>query len=174
MRFSAIAAIVSLLSAPVHPVRAQSAADTTALSAQRAVQRFYDWYVPAAERTKNAPVGALALRQRAPFFDPALRQAVARDTLAQTKAVGEIDGLDFDPFLASQDPCARYTAGKVTKQGSTYSVEMRGNCSRDRTPDALVEVTRPSGSWMISNVRYPRDKSDLRTILKELDAGRPK
>jgi hypothetical protein len=172
MRISAVAVIACVLGAPVHVVSAQSAADTAALSARRAVQRFYDWYVPAAQRAENAPVGALALRQRASLFEAALSQALARDTLAQAKAVGEIDGLDFDPFLASQDPCARYTAGIATNQGSTYSVELRGNCSRGRIPNAIVEVTRPSGSWMITNIRYPRNKSDLRAILNELEAGR--
>jgi hypothetical protein len=151
---------------------AQATADTAAVSAQRAVQRFYDWYVPAVRREESGPVGALALRQRASLFALTLRNALARDTAAQVKAVGEIDGLDFDPFLASQDPCARYTTHRAMRRGSTYSVELRGSCSSGPMPDAVLDLARLSGAWMITNIRYPRNKSDLLTVLNELEAGR--
>ena len=73
-------------------------------------QAFYDWYLPVALHTKRQMASAIAIKQRPEIFDSTLLRALRCDAAAQTTAVGEIDGLDFDPFLNAQDPPAHYRA----------------------------------------------------------------
>jgi hypothetical protein len=46
----------------------------------------------------------LAIKTKSSVFSPQLALALKEDSAAQAKAEGEIVGLDFDPFLNSQDP----------------------------------------------------------------------
>jgi hypothetical protein len=69
------------------------------------VQGFYDWYVPKALDHKIFRAWDLALKTKSSVFSPELAQALREDSAAQDKAEkGELVGLDFDPFLNSQDP----------------------------------------------------------------------
>src|SRR5437588_560107 len=80
-------------------------------SCRRFVQSFYDWYVTEALKDNGGPASDFALRHRGSVFDPELLQQLKEDSEAQAKAKGEIVGLDFDPFLNSQDPGEQYVAG---------------------------------------------------------------
>lgn len=60
------------------------------------------------------------------MFSPELFHALCEDSETSKKAKGEIVGLDFDPFLNSQDPHARYEVGNVVPAGDSYRVEVLG------------------------------------------------
>jgi hypothetical protein len=149
---------------------AREPAESTALQFVRA---FYAWYVPAQARSHERGV-EFALKQRGATLGDELRRALVQDTVAQARAKGEIDGLDFDPFLNSQDPCDSYVARRVRRDGAGFAVEVYGTCrvAKDARPDVVVEVAPRGNSWVIQNFRYS-DKNDLLGLLRRLH-GAPK
>jgi hypothetical protein len=89
-------------------------------------QGFYDRYVPKALKESEVPAPDLALRYKTHALSSELLRQLREDSASQAKAVGEIVGLDFDPFLNSQDPGERYVTGKVTTKGDRCWVEVYG------------------------------------------------
>jgi hypothetical protein len=140
------------------------------------VKNFYDWYVPASETSKDRP-SEVVLEKRPSAFDPALARELKEDSDAQSKAPTEIVGLDFDPFLASQDPCERYEVVAVRKNGQSYLVDVHGvgRCEDHQEADVAAEVVARNGDWLFINFHYPRlGAGDLITILKGLRQDREK
>jgi hypothetical protein len=86
-------------------------------SLQRFVQDFYDWYVPKAFGDHTGPAWDFALKYRKQAFSSELFRALQEDSDAQAKAT-DLVGLDFDPFLNSQDPCEQYEAGDSNQIGN--------------------------------------------------------
>jgi hypothetical protein len=138
------------------------------------VRDFYDWYVPASDVFRDRP-SELVLEKRPSALDPALARELKEDSDAQAKAPGDIVGLDFDPFLASQDPCERYEVMSVSKKGQSYLVDVHGvgRCEDHQEADLVAEVAARNGNWLFINFHYPRlGAGDLMTILKKLRQDR--
>ncbi|SRR5487761_48224 len=148
----------------------------TAEAVKGFVQGFYNWYVPEAVKTQQEPVWNVALKYKRSAFSPALFRALKEDSEAQAKASGEIVGLDFDPFLNTQDPCDRYEVGTATPQEAGYRIEIYGVCSgkRNAKPDVIAELARRDSSWVFTNFRYPAIGRDLLSTLKTLQEQRQK
>lgn len=144
------------------PVAAVS--DSAAVAA--AVQSFYDRYLVVSSGV-GVPWLTIAREQPAPI-DPALVQVLRADSAARASS-DEMVGLDFDPFLNSQDPCPKYEVGAVTKSADGYSVGVHAVCDgkRNADPDVAVEVRRAGDGWQLVNFRYPAMNSDLLAILAE-------
>jgi hypothetical protein len=140
------------------------------------VQEFYSWYLPEALKTQEEPVWNVALKYKRSAFSPALFRGLKDDSEAQAKASGEIVGLDFDPFLNTQDACDRYEVGTVTPQEAGYRVDIYAVCSGKRSskPDVVAELERLDGSLVFVNFRYPAVGRDLLGILRTLREGRQK
>jgi hypothetical protein len=121
------------------------------------VQQFYAWYVPKALGKRNEPAWDLVLKDKGAWFDPELSRALKEDSDAQAKVKDDIVGLDFDPFLNSQDPCKRYELGKISPKGTGYWVEVFGICSgkANAMPDVICEVEQRNGQWQFVNFYYP-------------------
>jgi hypothetical protein len=140
-------------------------------SAKAFVQGFYDWYVPESRQTSSDRPSDLVLKQRSSAFDSALSRELKEDADAQSRVQGEIVGLDFDPFLAAQDPCERYEVVGVQKNAESYLVTVRGvgGCENHQDPDVAAEVIARDGAWLFTNFHYPRSGGgDLLTILNKL------
>ena len=139
------------------------------------VQGFYDWYVPKALGENVGPAWNLALKAKSSAFSSQLVRALREDSAAQAKAEGEIVGLDFDPFLNSQDPSNRYQVGKITPKGETYQVEIYGvgSGSKHEKPDVIAEVAQKNGQWFFVNFDYPEGRN-LLAVLKSLRESRQK
>jgi hypothetical protein len=171
-----VAALVLACSAKSEAPRAADSATTPRSSDADAVRRFvrefYDWYVPLA----NAPGSAIdrALKARPAAFDTTLARELTEDVAAQAKVKGELVGLDFDPVLASQDPCPRYEVGYIEVTTTTYNVHVTPTCDRAAGPEPRIvtEVATRSGGFAFVNFRYPLTKTDLRTELARLRASR--
>lgn len=153
----------------------------TPASARDFVRRFYVWYVPLGLGNHREPSFNIAIREKRSEFSPDLYQALKNDADAQRKAQGDIVGLDFDPFLNTQDTCKRYDVGNATPAGSAYRVEVFGICSgkRSATPDVLAEVRWADAHWEFVNFIYPDmkdhpDMANLRAVLKSLQQERQK
>jgi hypothetical protein len=133
------------------------------------VQQFYDYYLPKA----LVPDGLTStLDKRKADFDEPLSRALRDDIEAQAKATDEIVGLDFDPFLNSQDPAERYEVVSFEKKGGKYDVtvyEVRDG-KRSEQPIVIPELTY-NGHWRFVNFHYPNG-DDLLTVLQSLKANR--
>jgi len=144
--------------------------DSPSESARRFVQNFYDWYAPGAVKASSGN-REFNWRTKAVDFDPTLFRALREDEDAQANAK-EIVGIDFDPFLSSQDPCVPYKAQKVVRKGDHYFVDVDAECENVTTerPTVTAELAERSGRWVFVNFHYPDPKpagSDLLSILKE-------
>ena len=84
-------------------------------------------------------------------------------------------GLDFDPFLNSQDPAERYEVGRISHKGDSYFVDIHGVWSdkRHENPDVMAEVLHKNAHWVFVNFHYPEDR-DLLAVLKSLRDSRQK
>jgi len=141
------------------------------------VQEFYSWYVPVAANSRSGVPSDVALNTRSTAFDPSLARQLKEDSDAQAKVPGDIVGLDFDPFLASQDPCDRYEVMNVDKKAENYLVGVRGvgGCEKHNEADVIAEVASRNGASLFVNFHYPGlNHSDLLTILKGLRDDRKK
>lgn len=150
------------------PVRAQPTE-----SAQHFVQRFYDWYLPYARDPNPGGGWGVVLRDTTFAYDTGLLAALKMDHHAQARA-DDIVGLDFDPFLASQDPCERYEARGEEKHGDRFEVSVYAVCDGRNSDTAAVvaEVAEHGGQWAFVNFRYPRGQEDLVQVLRNFRKNR--
>jgi hypothetical protein len=136
-------------------------------SCRRFTQAFYDWYVPLTQKWE------IALQRKADMFNPDLLRALKIDSQAQARAKGELVGIDFDPFVGSQDPAGHYEARRVTWKGDRCSVEVWGasptdTASKSGKPDVVAELAQEKGHWQFLNFHYPDLKTDLLSVLAQL------
>ena len=145
------------------------APDSSAQSAAHFVQAFYEWYKRTGDRYE------VAVRDSAGFFDPVLLSAMRLDLVAQAGSPGAVSGLDWDPVLATQDPCDPYQVSGTTRRGDTILVAVNGMCA-DRPPqvqpDVIAEVRRVGRRWVFVDFRHAEDLGSLRQDLKALREGR--
>ena len=139
------------------------------------VQGFYSWYVPHALSDSAGSAWEFAIKEKSSAFSPQLVQALRRDSAAQAKTTSEIVGLDFDPFLAAQDPCENYEVGRITQRVESYLVDIYGVCSgkKHEKPDVIAELQHKNGHWLFVNFHYPQDRN-LLAVLKSLQENRRK
>jgi hypothetical protein len=159
-----------LLGVPIHAQVENARSSTVDF-----VKRFYAWYAPFAQSEHKRPAFELAIKRNAALFSVELRSALMSDAAAQPEVSGYIVGIDFDPFLNSQDPAGRYEIGKVTEQGNRYLFHLHAVIERNKQPRPAViaEVEQQSGNWVFVNFRYP-EGSDLLSTLRNLSARRSK
>ena len=136
------------------------------------VQRFYDWYL-AHISDPDGPGFEVALKHRPRAFSKRLTDALRADLRASARVRDEVVGLDFDPFLGSQDPDPRYQVGDVRRVGVAWLAQVhavRGG-RRSPRPDVTAEVARGPDGWLFVNFRYP-EGHDLLATLAELKRSR--
>jgi hypothetical protein len=131
------------------------------------VQNFYNWYVPYAlgDKTGLRPWDIAISSKR--NFDPRLVQALQEDSTASDKFPNEIVGLDFDPFLNSQNPADRYRAEKVDEQNGSFLVEVYSVSGSKKELAVIAEVKKLDGKLIFVNFRYPDVGGDRSNISAE-------
>lgn len=148
-----------------------NASSQTQASPQTFAQRFYDWYMPIVQRSE--PGSAFDVVKDRPYlFSPELFHALKEDSEAQAKS-DELVGLDFDPFLSTQDPGDpgdRYEVGKVTHKGNIYSVKVFSVFSGEKSqkPIVLPQIACEARKCVFVNFYYPNARTDLLHLLKRL------
>jgi len=138
------------------------------------VKSFYSWYVPLALQEMERPASDIALQLKGHLFSPELRKALKADSAAQAKVTDDIVGLDFDPFLNSQDPAHNYKIGKTEKKGTHFFVNIHAVLQPGRLnskPDVVAELSLRDDRWEFVDFWYPGDVSLLVT-LQNLAAAR--
>lgn len=108
-RLALYCALLGLISsASASPAKTE---EKTIQSVRQFVQGFYNWYVPKAlSGNPGLPWGA-ALAARESNFSPEIASLLRKELQEQGQATGEISGIDFDPFLNTQDPDDQYKVG---------------------------------------------------------------
>ncbi|MEO6068770.1 MAG: hypothetical protein ABIQ41_12420 [Gemmatimonadales bacterium] len=127
------------------------------------VQAFYDWYSDTASLDRSTATVLAVLPQ---VLSPDLRTLLQADEKCKD-ASQSICNIEFDPFLNSQDPCARYEVRAPVPHGDTLAFPIYPNCAwmRDTAP-ALIALALPLDSgWVFTNFIYGGGSADLRTIL---------
>lgn len=121
------------------------------------LQSFYDWYTPISVKEGPLPAVDITLKEKPNVFNSVLYKGLQEDSVARNEYPGYIVGLDFDPFLASQDPCEKYVVGDVTRLGDSYKANVFGVCDgkKDANAGVIVEVVRHDSQWVIKNFYYP-------------------
>jgi hypothetical protein len=130
------------------------------------VQSFYDWYLPIARdgHLKEA-ASTVAIKRRPEFFDKSLLRALQNDAAAQARAVGEIDGLDWDPFLTGNDtPPPHFKV--ITSDGGTVTVVGFDGDPGKPVVTLSVDVICEPTHCVITNFRYPASGSQRASDLK--------
>ena len=160
-----------LLSVPIHAQVENARSSTVDF-----VQRFYAWYAPFAQSEHKSPAFELAIKRNAALFSVELRSALMSDAAAQSKVSGNIVGIDFDPFLNSQDPAGRYEIGEVVEQGNRCLCHLHAviDGNKQTRPTVIAEVEQQSGNWVFVNFRYPNKGGDLLSTLRSLRESRRK
>ncbi len=137
-------------------------------SAREYVQGFYSWY---AERVASGATDVSwmdMLRLAHWDLSSELAKMLDVDAVAQSHC-GEVIGIDFDPFLLTQDPARRYEVGAVNRENDRYmaNVYRIEGGQRGRSPDVIAEVAqRSDGSWYFENFYSADMRGGLLAILK--------
>jgi hypothetical protein len=154
------------------PMFAQApSSQSTEDSCRRFVQQFYNWYLPKAKSSKGR-ASDLVLKYKSSMLSPELAKELKADSAAQDKAKGDLVGLDFDPFLNTQDDSfEKCVTGKVVAQATSCRIEVSCNFPSQKT-ELLVtpELTLTNNQWIFVNFHYHTDSGDddLLHILKGL------
>jgi hypothetical protein len=175
---------VSLIVAPTgapgapNPSAAAVVADASEAGARAFVERFYDWYVgqTLAAAKSNSGKGFSfidGIRRRPDSFSPELKRLLEEDYAASSKCSGEVVGLDWDPFLETQDPGPGYRVGTVKKTASGFRVSLdfhNKQYGAIRNPIAQADVAFVGGHWMfvdfVEEPTDPKSRQGLVAILK--------
>jgi hypothetical protein len=171
MRKLAIALCIALTTSVF--VAAQQPVD----SCRKFVEGFYAWYLPRIQKTPDLPI--LAIKNEPDSFSPALRTALQADYAASAKVKDDIVGIDYDPFLGSQEPAETYNVKNVAMKDGSCFAEIWGKwpaSSNDKNPkpDAVAELKPNGDSWQFVNFSYPHDNMDLMGNLAQLAKDRAK
>lgn len=135
---------------------APSAMAQSAQSCKKFVQSFYTWYIP--QMTQNVPIpcNERILKEKASYFSPTLLAMLREDQRESAKVTDEIVGLDFDPYINGQETPKRYLAGKASRRGKGYLVEVfdvsEGKKGKD--PAVIPELVFSKGKWVFTNFHY--------------------
>jgi hypothetical protein len=155
------------------PVLAQEAKEPAGL--REFVQDFYHWYVPVALKDNKVPASDIALKERPAAFSAELLKALKEDSEAAANSPGEIVGIDWDPFLDSQDPDDHYEVGRIVKKGETYRADIHSveAGKKSAKPSVVAEVGKENGHWVFVDF-YSNEGSGLLAALKSLKEDRQK
>ena len=114
------------------------------------VQNFYDWY----EKSQSSYTDAITKKPE--WFDAPLLAAFRNDAAIQARAVGEIDGLDYDPFGFGQDASNISGFKAVSVSGDRVTVvamDMKHQPTPDNTLSLQLRCT--PASCVIVNIFFP-------------------
>ncbi|MEI9893091.1 MAG: DUF3828 domain-containing protein [Chthoniobacter sp.] len=142
-------------------------------SPRQFVQDFYAWYIPMSAHTRSEDASNIALKKKSSFFSAELLKALQEDALAASKSPGEIVGLDWDPFLNSQEQIERCVIGNITPKNGAFRVDVYDilGGKKDKKPNIIAEVKQENGHWIFVNFWNP-DGGNLLSELRELSKSR--
>jgi hypothetical protein len=150
-------------------------------SCQDFVQQFYDWYLSfntsKGKLPANGPSEEDVLRLRPQVLSPELLRMLKEDLEASKKSSDDVVGLDFDPFLNTQDPSPKFKLERVTVKDGHCNAVVYGIRGGKKQEKVKPELTQGASGWVFVNFHYdsetPKD-DNLIDILKSLREDRKK
>lgn len=145
-------------------------------SCQKFVQEFYDWYLKISGDIKIPPA-EFAVRKRPYFFDLRLRQELENDYAAQRRLAPSegISGVDFDPFLGTQDPGPKYMTKNCRLEKNVCFAEVSAFTPeplRKGHADVIAELRFKDNRWQFFDFYLYSDSTSTGAVrvslLKEL------
>ena len=129
------------------------------------MREFYGWYIRTAITSDEGWLQSV-LKQTTFALAPGLRHQLQLYARLPDNPNGEIEGLDFDPFLNAQDNADKYEFGKLQRKRGTYWVPVYGIWSgrKNSEPDIVAEVEINQGRWSFINFHYGNKRSDENLI----------
>jgi len=153
-------------------------------SCQEFVQKFYDWRVSllvdglfcrdtlkgtnasqeAIQEDEEECKVASAYRNAEKLsiekeLSPKLQHYLKLEEERQKKE--EDPGLDFDPYLNTQDPSPKFVADGVHVSGNSCNALVHGYDLRGQKREEIMpELSRTNGGWIIENFHYKFDMHD--------------
>jgi hypothetical protein len=120
------------------------------------VQNFYDWYVPYANNESNFLSSDVAIKEKGEFFNPLLLNLLKKESQRHSREKGVISGLDFDPFLATQDPYLKYHVSSAEIKNDICFAKIEGISSNNvpQNINLFVELKIAEGHWRFVNFHY--------------------
>jgi hypothetical protein len=122
----------------------------------KSAQEFLDWYTPIAAEQNAGPSYWRALNHNPPYLTHALTVLLRADSVERRASNDVGAGINFDPFLATQDPCGRYQAKEARHDTHGYVVMVQPMCSDPRwqpSPHRLTLVG-VNGRFVIADVSH--------------------
>ena len=172
-RFTSIAAALALV-LTLSPLSRAAQSNKESEHVRNFVQGFYDWYLHATQGVHRETPSYTAMRSRSKDFAAKLRSALLKDEAAQRKQPDEVVGLDFDPYLNSQDPYKNYKVTSVKQKDQRFWVEVEGvDAGKLKPENSIVAIVEKAhGKYRFANFSYPNQHSDLLTVLRQLEKER--
>lgn len=167
-KFAMVFLGVSALCFPCAPFAQQTGANAET-SCRRFVQSFYDWYVPIALQEHSGPASDIALKEKRSAFDPSLVRQLQEEGKIQEQV--QDAGLDFDPFLNSQDPSPEFKVAKVTVKGDKCWATVNGLLQGRKEEKLVAELYLKDPLWRFANFYY--SPGNLLQLLKSLRTRAP-
>jgi hypothetical protein len=139
------------------------------------VSSFYGWYSATAASHDKGPACRVALKRRPELFGKRLLKALSDDLAAQAKVHGEIVGIDWNPFLCSQDPYEQYRVGQISPREGKYYVDVHSlqDGVPSTTPDVVAIVGAEGNKLVFLDFQNP-DGVSLLLTLQRLKQSRSK
>ncbi len=136
------------------------------------VEQFYAWYVPRAQSEDSTQGWNNSLKLMRWDLSAQLAKLLEEGAAARARCK-EAVGLDFDPFLRTNEPSDHYEVGNIDRIGDHYRAKIHRIVSGKRkdVPDVIAEFVRKEGRWFFLDFYNPLDGTSLVSILK---APRPK
>lgn len=136
------------------------------ISSREFVQEFYQWYVSVALSDSDTPAWDTALKRKGSDFSPELSRLLREDSADQATC-SDLIGLDFDPFLSTQDPADHYDVGDISHEGQDYraAIFSAEDGKRSEKPQVTAEFSEHEGHWFFVNFYY-RQGGNLLEILR--------
>jgi hypothetical protein len=134
----------------------KEAAQADEQSCKDFVQGFYDWYVSREivdEKLRRGPISNDVLQLRPQMLSQELRKLLQNDSDAQAKA-DDIVGLDFDPFLNSQDPSPKFIVESTSVNAGRCHAVVNGIRDEQKHEKIMPELAQTGSTWVFVNFQY--------------------
>jgi len=134
---------------------------------RKMVDGFYQWYVPLMLKENPVPASNIAIKKKAALFSPKLIKALNEDYEAARQSPGEIVGIDWDPFLDTQDPENRYELGEMSEKNNRFYIKVHGvrDGKKQKEPTVSAVVVKENGKWVFEDFLSPDGESLLSALL---------
>lgn len=176
-------------SSPRKPNQAQSVSSNHPESSDEQscrvfVQKFYDWQISqmVGGFCSHSLKGTSATQQAIDIEEEECRVASAYrnaekldlkqvlsprlqhylDRLEAVQAKEQDAGLDFDPFLNTQDPSPKFVVDSVRINRNRCDAIVHGYDQGEQREEVMPELSKASGHWIIENFHYAIDQNDRR------------